>query len=66
MIAPHFIKSVGYAVSTASVILLGYVSWQNASLHPLMRICLILGMATSGIGMFLRWLSYVIEEHRGP
>ncbi len=65
MIAPHFIKSCGYLISTVSVALLGFVSWQSASQHPLLKLCLILGMAASVLGMFLRWLSYALEEHRG-
>jgi len=65
MIAPHFIKTCGYIVSTASVGLLGFVSWHSTSQHPLLRLCLILGMAASNVGMFLRWLSYALEEHRG-
>jgi len=65
MIAPHFIKSLGYLVSTASVMLLGVVSWKSASSDPLMLACLIGGMTTSIIGMALRWSSYVIEKKRG-
>lgn len=58
------IKSSGYLISTVSVILLGIVSWKSASEKPLLMVCLIVGMATSVIGMFLRWLSYEIQEHR--
>jgi hypothetical protein len=58
------IKSSGYLVSTLSVGLLGVVSWKNASQDPLLAACLIGGMATSVSGMFLRWLSYDIEERR--
>lgn len=65
MIAPHFLKSLGYLISTASVMLLGAVSWKSASENPLMLACLIGGMTTSIIGMALRWSSYVIEKHRG-
>ena len=65
MIAPHFIKTCGYIISTVSVALLGFVSWQSASKHTALLVCLILGMASSMAGMFLRWLSYVLEEHRG-
>lgn len=65
MIAAHFIKTCGYLISVASVALLGFVSWQSASQHPLLKLCLIAGMATSVLGMFLRWLSYALEEHRG-
>jgi hypothetical protein len=65
LIAPHFIKSLGYLVSTVSVILLAIVSWQSASKETFLAICLIVGAATSIIGMALRWSSYVIEKHRG-
>jgi len=65
MIAPHFLKSLGYLISTASVLMLGAVSWKSASANPLMLACLIGGMAASIIGMALRWSSYVIEKHRG-
>jgi len=65
MIAPHFLKSLGYLVSVVSVLMLGAVSWKSASEHPLMLACLIGGMTTSIIGMALRWSSYVIEKHRG-
>jgi hypothetical protein len=58
------IKSTGYLVSTLSVVLLGIVSWKKASEEPLLMACLIAGMATSVLGMFLRWLSYEIEERR--
>ena len=60
MIAPHFIKTCGYIISTVSVALLGFVSWQSASKHTALLV-----MASSMAGMFLRWLSYVLEEHRG-
>ena len=65
MIAPHFLKSLGYLISVVSVLLLGAVSWKSASEHPLTLACLIGGMATSIVGMALRWSSYVIEKHRG-
>lgn len=58
------IKSSGYLISTFSVLLLGVVSWQSASEKPLLLACLIGGMAASVFGMFLRWLSYAIEERR--
>lgn len=58
------IKSSGYVVSTVSVALLGVVSWKSASEKPLLMVCLIVGMAASVIGMFLRWLSYEIQERR--
>ena len=58
------IKSSGYLVSTLSVVLLAAVSWKSASEEPLLMACLIAGMATSVAGMFLRWLSYEIQERR--
>ena len=51
------IKTAGYLISAISV-LLGAVAWTGTAEHPAMRILLILGMATSIAGMFLRWLSY--------
>jgi hypothetical protein len=56
------IKTTGYLISTLSVILLGVVSWKSASKEPLLTACLLVGMATSITGMFLRWLSYQLEE----
>ena len=58
------IKTSGYLISTVSVVLLGVVSWKKASEDPLLMACLLGGMATSVVGMFLRWLSYQIEERR--
>jgi hypothetical protein len=56
------IKTSGYLVSTISVILLGIVSAKAASEHPLIFACLIGGMASSIIGMALRWLSYQVDQ----
>jgi hypothetical protein len=65
MIAPHFIKTAGYLISTVSVLLLAAVSWKSASEQPILRACLIGGAVTSIIGMILRWASYALEKHRG-
>jgi hypothetical protein len=65
MIAPHFIKTIGYLVSTVSVALLAIVSWKSASQDPILAACLIGGAAASILGMALRWLSYVLEKYRG-
>lgn len=59
------IKSLGYLVSTASVGLLGIVSWKSASSDSVLMACLIGGMATSIMGMALRWLSYRLEKKPG-
>ncbi|WP_332811555.1 hypothetical protein [Sphingomonas sp.] len=56
------LKTSGYLISIISVLLLGAVAWTATAEHPAMRILLILGMATSIAGMFLRWLSYVHER----
>lgn len=56
------IKTVGYGISVLSVLLLGIVSWKNASRDPLLAICLFTGAATSMAGMGMRWWSYEIEE----
>lgn len=59
---PSTIKALGYAISTLSVAALGVVSWKSAREQPLLFACLLLGMASSILGMFLRWLSYEIEK----
>ena len=58
------IKSLGYLVSVVSVMLLGAVTWEAASGSPWMRIALLGGMATSFMGMGLRWLSYYLAHRR--
>jgi hypothetical protein len=60
----HLLKTSGYLISTVSVMLLGFVSWKNASTQPILAACLIGGMLTSLAGMACRWLSYEIEERR--
>jgi hypothetical protein len=56
------LKTAGYLISTISVLLLGAVAWTGTADHPEFRILLVLGMATSIAGMFLRWLSYLHER----
>ena len=62
MIRPAAIKTVGYLISSVSVMLLGMVSWKAASANPLLLACLLGGMALSVLGMILRWISYQLEE----
>lgn len=57
------LKGLGYLTSTLSVILLGIVSLEAAEKSPLLATCLVLGMATSGLGMLLRWRSHRLEQH---
>ena len=56
------LKGLGYAISTLSVILLGIVSWKNASEQPLIFACLLAGMGASMLGMLLRWISHRIDQ----
>jgi hypothetical protein len=56
------VKGVGYAISTLSVVLLGIVSWKNASEQPLLFACLLAGMAASILGMLLRWISHRMQQ----
>jgi hypothetical protein len=55
-------KGMGYLVSTFSVVLLGIVAWQGASENRLLMLCLAAGMATSVLGMTLRWISHRIDQ----
>lgn len=52
------LKGAGYLTSTASVALLGAVSWTAALQSTWMMACLILGVLLSVIGMMLRWRSH--------
>ena len=55
-------KSLGYLVSTLSVLLLGVVAWPQPG-EPRAKMWLVLGgMATSIVGMFLRYLSHRQDE----
>jgi hypothetical protein len=56
------VKGAGYIISVFSVMLLGAGSWQQASKQPLTLVCLLLGMATSIVGMMLRYASYRKEQ----
>ena len=58
------LKTFGYLISTVSVGLLGFVAWDTASRKPLLFACLLLGMAASMLGMFLRWLSHERDRKR--
>jgi hypothetical protein len=60
----HLLKTIGYLISTISVILLGIVSWPKAMQSAVLLACLVGGMVTSILGMFCRWLSYHIEKRR--
>lgn len=59
---PLLLKSLGYLVSILSVLLLGAVAWHSVADDPGMRAALILGMATSVIGMGLRWAPFFQDQ----
>lgn len=56
------LKTLGYLISTLSVLMLGLVSWRAAEADPELRLWLIAGIAASITGMFCRWLSYQLQE----
>lgn len=58
------LKALGYLVSTFSVLLLGAVSWKASEGDLALRLCLIVGMGASIVGMLLRWLSYRLDAGR--
>jgi hypothetical protein len=60
---PLIIKTIGYLISSASVILLGIATWSGIDDKPALLACLVAGMAASIGGMACRWYSYC-KEHR--
>ena len=56
------LKTLGYLVSSISVITLGAVSWDSAKEKPLLFGLLLAGMGTSIIGMLLRWLALLVKQ----
>lgn len=60
------LKTVGYVISSLSVLLLGLPAWDGTETKPLLRLCLVLGMAASVVGMLCRWWTYQLEKKRGP
>ncbi len=60
------LKTVGYVISSLSVVLLGLPAWSGAESKPLLRLCLVLGMAASVIGMVCRWWTYQLEKKKDP
>lgn len=58
------LKGFGYLVSIASVLLLGAVAWGATYGSPRLQLCLVAGMATSILGICLRWYSYRLEQQQ--
>jgi protein-S-isoprenylcysteine O-methyltransferase Ste14 len=52
------VESIGYIISTVSVILLGIVAWQGAPAHGWLRAALFTGVLLAIAGMLLRWYVY--------
>lgn len=59
------LKTIGYLVSSLSVVMLAVVSWKSATETPALMLPLLGGVATSILGMLLRWISFLREE-KGP
>jgi membrane protein DedA with SNARE-associated domain len=57
------LKGFGYLVSTLSVLLLGAGAFRSASEEPLLLLCLVAGIVTAIVGMWLRYFSYKRDEH---
>lgn len=57
-------KAAGYLVSIISVLLIGAVAWPEPSKPDWMRAALIAGMATSILGMALRYLDHVKDRKK--
>ena len=57
------LKGLGYLISIVSVGLLGIVAWPQPDEPKWKAVVVSAGMATSVIGMFLRWISHRREQH---
>lgn len=57
-------KTLGYAISIVSVLLLGAVAWPGPGKPAWQLPCLVAGMATSIGGMILRWVAHAKQQRR--
>ena len=55
-------KTIGYAISSLSVVLLGIAAWDGVKDKPVLLACLIAGLVTSIVGMLMRWVSFLKDE----
>ena len=55
-------KTIGYVISSLSVLLLGVAAWDGAKDKPVLMACVIAGMLTSVAGMVFRWISFLKNE----
>ncbi len=60
---PETVKTLGYGISCVSVFLLGAAAFPGASKAGLLP-ALFAGMATSILGMGMRWCSYELEKRQ--
>ena len=58
------LKTIGYVISTISVLLLAAAAWPGAAKETATLVALILGVPASIIGMGCRWVTYVIEHRQ--
>lgn len=61
----NLLKTLGYVISTFSVILLGLVAWSAIPDNEALRLAVIAGVLASIAGMFLRWWSYQVDAKEG-
>lgn len=57
------VESIGYIISTISVVLLGIVAWEGAPDNPALRAAIVGGVLLAIFGMLLRW--YVFWRRHG-
>lgn len=60
--SPTFYKTIGYLVSTVSVILIGVVAWDGLAEDMWLRALLIIGITTSIVGMIFRMIAHLIDH----
>jgi hypothetical protein len=56
------LKTLGYLISSISVVCLGAVSWDSAKEKPLLFALLLGGITASIFGMLLRWLALLVKQ----
>jgi hypothetical protein len=55
-------KAIGYSISSISVLLLGFASYDGVKDKPVLLVALILGAGASILGMLFRWASFLKDE----
>jgi hypothetical protein len=57
------LQGLGYFISAVSVLFLGMVAWPGPMDPPWQAWAVAIGMATSVVGMFVRYLSHRRDRH---